>query len=316
MSNILNPSSRSSRVATPNTTIAKRLVYFAAALFAVGGTVIISSSIAERNASHHTYNEYKSLNTTVLEEIWVQRRAHAGLKVLGDFIFCTAFLTIVPAIMILVDGISASSKLSSGTRLLTPCFGVVAFTTILSFLSSAGTLSVADWVSTFPPFKNNVATKHLHDGGWGPYQSLEVSYRVQSGQRLWLIIFDELALSIFFFLVGLYTLKNVELKRIVHKCYPWLSFLVALLLHLSFWFGLLRLVNWRVFMVLGGVTGVVTNLILLPIWLVVLGRHLHVFQVVGTNASLLDNQYTTENNGSEMTNQTRLDDKDGLGERI
>ena len=141
----MNPNSRSQRAATPDTTVARRMAYFSALLFVLGGLILISSSFAERNASHHTYQEYKTLNTTVLEDIWEQRRAFAGLKVLGDFIFCIAYLSMVPAIMILIDSIQHSSKLSSGTRLLAPCFGIVAFTVILTFLTSAGTCKCDSW---------------------------------------------------------------------------------------------------------------------------------------------------------------------------
>ena len=310
----MNPTSRAQRTATPDTASARKLVYTSAFLFILGGLTLISASFAERNASHHTYLEYKSLNTTVLEDIWLQRRAFAGLKVVGDFIFCIAYLCMVPAVLILVDGIVSSAQHSSGTRLLTPCFGVVAVTIILSFLTSAGTLSVADWVSTFPAFKPTVATQHLHDGGWGPYQSLEVSYRVQTGQGLWLVIFDELALSIFFALIGWYTKQTTALNRVVHKCFPWLCCIVSVCLHLSFWFGMLRMVNWGVFMILGFVTGIASNLIFIPIWLICLGRHLHVLQVVGSSVSLLDNQFMV---GNELTTQQHVEsDKDDLGERI
>ena len=141
----MNPNSRSQRAATPDTTVARRMAYFSAVLFVLGGLILISTSFAERNASHHTYREYKALNTTVLEDIWEQRRAFSGLKVLGDFIFCIAYLSMVPAIMIQSDAIQHSSKLSSGTRLLSPCFGIVAFTVVLTFLTSAGTCKCGSW---------------------------------------------------------------------------------------------------------------------------------------------------------------------------
>ena len=141
----MNPNSRSQRAATPDTTVARRMAYFSAVLFVLGGLILISTSFAERNASHHTYREYKALNTTVLEDIWEQRRAFSGLKVLGDFIFCIAYLSMVPAIMILIEGVQHSSKLSSGTRLLSPCFGIVAFTVVLTFLTSAGTCKCGSW---------------------------------------------------------------------------------------------------------------------------------------------------------------------------
>lgn len=289
----LSASSRSQRRATPDTACAKYLVYSSAFLFICGGLILISDSFAERAASHHTYHDYKTLNTTVLVDIWEQRRNHAGLRVLGQFIFCAAYLCMVPAITVLVDGVSVGAKNSSATRLLLPCFGITAFTIVLSLLTSAGTLSVADWVSTFAAFKPEAANQHLHDGGWGPYQSLEVSYRVQTGQSLWLVVFDELALSVFFGLVGWFTLKSPPLKRVVHRCHPWLSFAISIFLHLTFWFGILKFVNWRVFAMLSGVTGILANLILVPIWLVSLGRHLHVLQVVGAYNGLLDDQYST-----------------------
>jgi hypothetical protein len=141
----MNPNSRSQRAATPDTTVARRMAYFSAMLFVLGGLILISTSFAERNASHHTYREYKALNTTVLEDIWEQRRAFSGLKVMGDFIFCIAYLSMVPAIMITIDAIQHSSKLSSGTRLLSPCFGIVAFTVVLTFLTSAGTCKCGSW---------------------------------------------------------------------------------------------------------------------------------------------------------------------------
>ena len=74
----MNPNSRSQRAATPDTTVARRMAYFSAVLFVLGGLILISTSFAERNASHHTYREYKALNTTVLEDIWEQRRAFSG----------------------------------------------------------------------------------------------------------------------------------------------------------------------------------------------------------------------------------------------
>ena len=92
----LSVSSRSQRRVTPDTTCAKYLAYSSACLFVLGGLVLIGDSFAEHAASHHTYQDYKTLNTTVLVDIWTQRRNHAGLRVFGDFIFGAAYLAMVP----------------------------------------------------------------------------------------------------------------------------------------------------------------------------------------------------------------------------
>ena len=119
----LSASSRAQRRVTPDTVCAKYLVYSSSFLFICGGLILISDSFAERAASHHTYHDYKTLNTTVLVDIWAQRRNHAGLRVLGQFIFCAAYLCMVPAITVLVVALHwvVLSIASDGTLLIV-CF--------------------------------------------------------------------------------------------------------------------------------------------------------------------------------------------------
>ena len=272
----LTPQSRSGRARPPPTGCTRRLAYASAALLLVGGLVLIADSFALRQASHHSYAEFKSFNSTVLSDIWVARRSWAALRVLGDFIECLSIVAAVPPVMVLSDVLTAASKGAGSSRLVLPLFLIVAGTMMISFLSSAGTLQRANWVSTFPAFQPSEVTSHLHDGGWGPMQSIEVAGQISSGQSLWLGTFDQLMLSLFFGIVGYTSRRNPVLasRGTFHRCHSWLSLTLSLLTFLTFCFGVLRFVEWRVFMILGAITSILATLVLMPIWMVALGRHM------------------------------------------
>ena len=106
----LTPASRASRNASgpPPTWCTSKLAYASAGLLVLGGLVLISDSMAMRNASHHTYAEFKSFNSTVLTDIWAARRNWAALRVLGDVIECLSIILAVPPVMVLATSLSPS----------------------------------------------------------------------------------------------------------------------------------------------------------------------------------------------------------------
>ena len=274
----LTPSSRAARAGQgnpPSTRTTATLAYISACFLTVGGLVLISDSIAMRQASHHSYKEFKSLNSTVLSDIWVARRHWASLRVLGDFIECLSIVSAVPPVMVLSDVIHTASRGAGSARLIFPLFVVVALTMLLSFLQSAGRLQRASWVTTFPPFKSGKVNAHLQDGGWGPMQSVEVAWQISSGDTFWTGTFDQLLLSFFYGIVGYHALKNPVLSSgTIHRCHALLSLAISVLTFLTFAFGILRFVNWVTFMILGAITGILSALILMPIWMIALGRHM------------------------------------------
>ena len=272
----LSPSSRNGRASPPPSGCTRRLAYASAALLLIGGVVLIGDMIAMRQASHHSYAEFKSFNSTVLSDLWAARRSWAALRVLGDFIECISIVAAVPPVMVLSDVITATSKGAGSARLVMPLFIIVSGTLLISFLSSAGTLQRADWVSTFPAFKPSSVNAHLHDGGWGPMQSIEVAWQISSGQSLWLGTFDQLMLSIFFGIVGYHSLRNpiLQSRGTIPRYHSILSLTLSLLMFLTFCFGVLRFVSWYTFMILGAIIGIISALVLMPIWMFTLGRQM------------------------------------------
>merc|ERR1711871_966203 len=92
---------------------------------------------------------------------------------------------------------------SSEGKVLQAIFVIVAMFETMDMIMTAGSLSTANWISSWPPLSNKMAvTNHTSDGGFGAVQSLEISYRMAQSRRVWLDAVDSLFLSFGFYLMG------------------------------------------------------------------------------------------------------------------
>ena len=248
-----------------------RLAYLAALFGVAGGVLLIVARVKESQSIHSRDSIDHIFDSDRILQLWKARHSFAALSVSGNLIEVIAMLLTAPAIMVLIEAIGVANKGAGSSRLLVPCYSIALLITILDFLFATGSRQTTSFiVSVLPSVTTSNAT-----ATWGPLQSMEISYIMQQGQRLWISVLDELLLSMFFIIIGCTTMCNQALVgTIIHRAHSILSMAIGVVMFTSFWFGILRLVSWPFFSVLQSLCDAGAMLVLVPIWAIALGRHL------------------------------------------
>lgn len=252
--------------------LAARLAMLAAVLLFVGGVTLTAERFSVRANSGHSFADYRAMNTTVLHDLWRERAHVRSLTVVATLLDSIGWMCAFPALLA-VSRI-AQSHPSTAAAVMLPAFALSILLTTMSLLFSAGTLSLGDWVTTWQPFKDQYACSDCHDGGWGAYQSLEISYMMSLGQAVWIDTFDQLALALALGASAIVGLRNPTLRAALHPRHGRLGCAASGLALLAGFSGVLRLASWRVFMIIEFLSNGFLQLIVLPVWLVVLGCQL------------------------------------------
>ena len=181
--------SRDLRVAAHASFLSSFLMFISAILFASGFSAEWEGRTKDPMQAH--IEEYKALNTTLIKELWADRRRARVPYMLGDGFGVVAWVCMMPGVASLAE-VSGGEQRSS-TKLLTSAFSVAAIITVVDFTFQAGLVTTADWVSTWPLLSDDA---HAHDGGFGALQALELNYLIANSRTNWLFAIDELMLTL------------------------------------------------------------------------------------------------------------------------
>ena len=97
--------------------------------------------------------QYTSLNVTLLHRIWRDRAAARPMYLVGDLFGALAWFAVLPGIMSLAKVVGGDK--ASASKIMSSAFTVAAVLTVIDFTFAAGTVSVTDWISTWPIMAND-----------------------------------------------------------------------------------------------------------------------------------------------------------------
>ena len=102
----------------------------------------------------------------------------------------------------------------------------------------------------------------------GALQALEISYLMTNSRTLWLYSADRLLLAFTLFIAAfcVYT-SNPAVKKLASRCHATFGVLLALACCVGFAFDVVRFVDWSIAAIGLGITTLVIDMVLLPIWL-------------------------------------------------
>ena len=206
-----------------------------------------------------------ALDPEILRPLWTARAAALMPYLLAEFSAALAWAMVIPTVLstaAVMGGHRSSSTAFSG------CFIACAIISLINFTYQAGTVTVTDWISTWPSMQSRNETDPTdHEGtGFGPLQALEINFLISNSRTLWLFCMDELLVSIgLAFAAWLVCTGNNEYFG---KCWATYSILVSVFSLCGFFVNIFRMVRWREFGVLAGAISAILDAFFLPVWIV------------------------------------------------
>lgn len=244
----------------------------AAAFFIVGNSITLAYMMKERNKQHFDYNMFTMLNPQYIQQDWEFRREYQGLEIAGGFINALSWvlfsIPMIQAAVILSRGGTRqlSTHISIGVLILAGCG--------MEFLARFMHLGIAKWgywLSTEYNLSNWASPTSNDNIGW---RTLEVSHLVNYGAVIWIDSFEFLCLG--FALILFYASVNTLPPDgpVLTRGLAGFGLFIGLFSIADFIAGVLRLKDWSTFRTLTMLISVINRLVLLPIFLLVLGRQL------------------------------------------
>ena len=201
---------------------------------------------------------YKEMDVALLRKLWVHRRSVGGLQGFGDACAAIAILLMYPAIQCLGEVFGRPRSFFMGTL-----FAAAAGILVLNLLFHAGTSTMADHMSTWAFFYNDIGDS---GSSASPLQVLETAYLMALSRGMWVFGADALLVA-----VGV---ANVSTLTFVHgilsKWHGGFGILIFLLGLAAFSIDLMKMVDWQLW---GGIAGLVmaVQLACVLIWTLWLG---------------------------------------------
>ena len=242
----------------------------AAAFFVAGNSISIALLMKERNKAHFNYEQFTELMPAYIQEDWAFRRENQALEIAGGFINAMSWLLLsIPMIqttIILSRGGTRqlSNHMFIGVLIIAGC--------TMEFLARFMHLGIAQWgtwLSTEYNLDNWASSGD--EIGW---RVLEVSHLINYGTVIWIDSFEFLCLG--FALILFYASVNSLPPDgpVITRSLAGFGLFIGLFSLADFVAGVLRLQDWGTFRILTMLISVINRLILLPMFLLVLGRQL------------------------------------------
>mmetsp|Transcript_27883 Transcript_27883/g.39230 ORF Transcript_27883/g.39230 Transcript_27883/m.39230 type:complete len:286 (-) Transcript_27883:8-865(-) len=243
----------------------------AAAFFIVSNLFKILGEVTFRKRSHFNYQSMKELDPAYIQEEWEFRSDHRGSVLLVGGLNALAWLCFTIPVLQLSWILSRGGRRKIGIHI-TMAVLVLAgsFSEFLAWMFAVGTFSVSDWISRDFNLDNWLGGDENDMVGW---RVLEVSHLVLRGLHMWIDAFEWLAMF------GILVLVHISIKTQT-SCHAFklrwtrIGLAIAGLSILDFAADVLRLQSWRFFSTFANFTSALNTLVLLPIWLITLGRQL------------------------------------------
>ena len=262
----------------------------AAACFVTGSSISVAYQVKERNKIHFDYGLFTLLDPEYIQKDWAFRKDMQAMEMAGGFI--NAFSWLLLTIPLIQTAVILSR---GGTRKLAAhiAIGVLVIAgCAMEFFARFMHLGQSNWgvwLSTEYNLENWVTPSSGDNIGW---RALEVSHLVTFGTVIWIDSFEYLCMG--FALILLYASVNslppggAQISRGLAG----FGLFIGLFSLADFVAGVLRLEDWSTFRVLTLLISIINQLILIPIFLLVLGRQLpramaqHKEQVVSQGGGL------------------------------
>ena len=262
----------------------------AAACGITGTAVSIAYQVQERNKLHFDYGLFTQLDPDYIQKDWAFRREKQAMEMAAGFI--NAFSWLLLAIPIVQTTVILSR---GGTRKLAAHIAIgvlIVAGCSMEFLARFMHLGQSNWgvwLSTEYNLENWVTPTSGDNIGW---RTLEVAHLVNFGTVIWIDSFEYLCLG--FALILLYASVNSLPPGgpQITRALAGFGLFIGLFSLAEFIAGVLRLEDWSTFRVLTMLISVINQLILIPIFLLVLGCQLpramaqHKEEVVSRGAGL------------------------------
>ena len=225
----------------------------------------VRDRLLNRTAGEERMERYMALDPEILRPLWTARAAALMPYLLAEFSAAVAWAMVIPTVLstaAVLGGHRSSSTAFSG------CFIACAIISLINFTYQGGTVTVTDWISTWPSMQSRNETDPTDNEGtgFGPLQALEINFLISNSRTLWLFCMDELLVSIgLAFAAWLVCTGNNEYFG---KCWAAYSILVSVFSLCGFFVNIFRMVRWREFGVLAGAMTAIIDAFFLPVWIV------------------------------------------------
>lgn len=243
--------------------------------FAVSNLLYIILRVKERQGFHFDFELWTDLDPFYLKYQWQHRMSNralmgaAGLlSALAWFLFCIPIINVAWIL-------SNRGKRKMGMHVLIGTLAIGgSIAELLARLMMVGISNVAQWLAkdfNLDHWKATSPGEETNDGtGW---KVLEISYMLGRGIILWIDAFEWLALSGVLVLI-FFSIRDYR----EHSPFGWkwsiLGLAIGILSLFDFIAEILRFQSWRTFMLISLAISIINTLILMPIWLLMLGRQL------------------------------------------
>lgn len=243
----------------------------AAAFFVAGNAISITYMVRERKKSHFDYEQFTLLDPNYIQEDWKFRRHQQKLEIAGGFMNAFSWLLLaIPMIQVcIILSQSGTRQLSTHMSIAVLVCAGCAMEFLARFMH-LGILQWGNWLSKEYNMENWTAQGNDNIG----WRTLEVSHLVNYGTVVWIDSFEflclGLALILFYASVNSLPPDGPRISR------PLAGFglFIGLFSLADFVSGVLRLRDWGTFRILTMLISVINRTVLLPIFLLVLGRQL------------------------------------------
>ena len=254
--------------AAANFAFASALLFVLAALLYVDAFSIETHA---RTTAPGGMDGYKSLNATNLQFRWAARRQAQGPLLFAEFAGAVAWFSLMPSVSAMTALLGGDTR--SATSVVQSSFHAVALITLVHMTFQAGTITLVDWVSTWPIVRD-ASEAHAHDGGFGALQALEIAWLVGRAPTVWLFTMDELLLAVALFTTAhlVYTSRGQD--QPLHSGFAHLAVVGGLVNVIGFGLHIAREFAWTKMVVPATMSSVLVYLFILPTWLVWLGVQL------------------------------------------
>lgn len=253
---------------------AANFAFGSSALFVFAALLYIDAFSIEHNArvtAPGGIEAYMQLNVTTLQARWEGRRAAQGPMLFAQFCMACAWFASMAPVSAMMAHLGGQTR--SATWIVTSAFQMVAVITLLDMTFQAGTISLTDWVHSWPMI-TNADGSHAADGGFGAIQALEIAFLVGTSRTIWLFTMDELLLAVAWLTTAwlIYTARGMQ--QPFAAGFAHLAVAGALVNVLGFGLHIARFFAWTTFTLPAIMSSVVVYLIIMPTWLVWLGVQL------------------------------------------
>jgi len=262
----------------------------AAAFFLAGGACSIAYQVKLRNAEHFDYGLFTLLNPTYIQADWRHRRGLIPLEIASGFINAFAWLLLAMPLIQLVIVLSRGGTRKLSLHMFIAVLILAGATMeFLARFMHLGQSNWGYWLSTEYNLNNWVTASSDDQIGW---RVLETSHLVTFGTVIWIDSFEYLCLGCA--LVCIYASVNSLPPGgpMISRALAGFGLFIGLFSMADFVSGVLRLEDWSTFRTLTLLISVINQLILIPIFLLVLGMQLpkavreHKASEVATNGSV------------------------------